>query len=614
MPLSSLLTLLESENQPPTIAPNTPDANNFGSDTTPTLEFTGTDSESDDLSYEVEISDQSDFYPVSPEIRSSSQNSASSGSPSISEPAGAQVGDKIIILVSVNGQTTIDDNNGSTPFTEDINDYKPNTSNGNTVSVFSRIKQSGDPTTYNFTPGTTGRWAAIAICLKGGGYDVAPSTGNAANDDSASTGTINVPSITVGNNSIHIVACFWDTASIGTITTPSGYTLIQNANGGGEPLHASYKAFATGGATGAVTCQNTEFGAIIAFSFSVKSNTTVLLDKLSASDSGFANTVSGGDTDPFNSGEKVSFTVQAGDALSYGTYYWRARAKDPSGSDTWSSWTTARSFDVTSGGSGATATPDVATIVMSALAVTLVAGASIVAAVAGAVFSIPAPNPSGGTNIAPSVPSAVFSTQDPTVIGGANTIPVVAEATFSTQTLTQSGGGVTMPNVAEASFSAPVASASGGGGSVSATPLESSALFSVVSPSVSSGGTAQASTVSAVLSSISPSLSGSAAKSVAVSQLLASIPSQSVIGSGRASASVASVAFSLVPVVPSGGAAITTDISSSLFSTPTPAVTGGSNSCTVYPKTVVIGPYDLIFLPSSGKLAKRITGNLYLEL
>lgn len=332
----------------PTIVPNTADAYNFGSDTTPTLEFTGSDEDGDDLTYEVEISDQSDFYPVSPEIRSSSQNSASSGSPSISEPAGAQVGDKIIVVVSVNGQTTIDDNNGSTPFTEDINDYKPNTSSGNTVSVFSRIKQSGDPTTYNFTPGTTGRWSAVAICLKGGGYDVAPSTGNAANDDTSSTGTINAPSITVGNNSLHIVVCTWDTASIGTITTPSGYTLIQNANGGGEPLHASYKAFATGGATGAVTCQNTEFGAMIAFSFSVKSNTTVLLDKLSASDSGFANTVSGGDTDPFNSGEKISFTVQAGDALSYGTYYWRARVKDPSGTNTWSSWTTARSFTISS--------------------------------------------------------------------------------------------------------------------------------------------------------------------------------------------------------------------------------------------------------------------------
>lgn len=64
------------------------------------------------------------------------------------------------------------------------------------------------------------------------------------------------------------------------------------------------------------------------------------------SDTGYANTVTGGDTSPFNSGEKVSFTVQAGDSLADGTYYWRARAKDPNGLNTYSSWTSSRSFTV----------------------------------------------------------------------------------------------------------------------------------------------------------------------------------------------------------------------------------------------------------------------------
>lgn len=74
---------------------------------------------------------------------------------------------------------------------------------------------------------------------------------------------------------------------------------------------------------------------------------------VSGTDSGFTNTVTGGDTDPFNSGEKVSFTVQAGDALTTGTYSWTARVKDPTGTDTWSSYATARTFTIdTSGGSG----------------------------------------------------------------------------------------------------------------------------------------------------------------------------------------------------------------------------------------------------------------------
>jgi hypothetical protein len=72
-----------------------------------------------------------------------------------------------------------------------------------------------------------------------------------------------------------------------------------------------------------------------------------LIDALSGTDDGFANTENGGDTDPFNSGDTIGYTVQAGDALEDGrTYYWRVRAIDPSGSGVFSAWTTARSFTV----------------------------------------------------------------------------------------------------------------------------------------------------------------------------------------------------------------------------------------------------------------------------
>ncbi len=74
---------------------------------------------------------------------------------------------------------------------------------------------------------------------------------------------------------------------------------------------------------------------------------TPLLNEVSGTDAGFVNTVNGGDTDPFTSGEKVSFTVQAGDALSAGTtYYWKASAIDPSGGNVYSDWTETRSFTI----------------------------------------------------------------------------------------------------------------------------------------------------------------------------------------------------------------------------------------------------------------------------
>jgi hypothetical protein len=74
-----------------------------------------------------------------------------------------------------------------------------------------------------------------------------------------------------------------------------------------------------------------------------------ILNKLSDTDVGFENLDTPADTDPFTSGERIRFTVQSGDALSPGTHYWRVRAKDPSGSNTWGAWSDAQGFIVEEG-------------------------------------------------------------------------------------------------------------------------------------------------------------------------------------------------------------------------------------------------------------------------
>ena len=61
--------------------------------------------------------------------------------------------------------------------------------------------------------------------------------------------------------------------------------------------------------------------------------------KTSDVDSGFANVTTPADTSPFNSGDRISFTVASGDALSEEeTYWWRVRARDPGGGDEYSEW------------------------------------------------------------------------------------------------------------------------------------------------------------------------------------------------------------------------------------------------------------------------------------
>lgn len=207
-------------------------------------------------------------------VRASSSNSAGSGTAmSVSEPAGTTTGDVVVISVHGNGDTTIVDNNGATPFTEDINDYHPNPSGGHTVSIFSRRIQAGDPSTFNFTLGADSRWSVVAVTIQDPNastiYDVAPNTSNAANLDDWNNGDITAPTITTQTaNAIHIVCGYWDTSATGTITEPSGYTNLQEVHN--EPQGLCYKAIVSAGATGAQDYSNTENGTRIALSFAMK--------------------------------------------------------------------------------------------------------------------------------------------------------------------------------------------------------------------------------------------------------------------------------------------------------------------------------------------------------
>lgn len=72
-------------------------------------------------------------------------------------------------------------------------------------------------------------------------------------------------------------------------------------------------------------------------------DTAVLIDALSSTDAGFTA------GHPFPSGDATDYTVQSAltDTV---TYYWRARAIDPAGSNTWGAWATTRSFVATAGG------------------------------------------------------------------------------------------------------------------------------------------------------------------------------------------------------------------------------------------------------------------------
>jgi hypothetical protein len=75
--------------------------------------------------------------------------------------------------------------------------------------------------------------------------------------------------------------------------------------------------------------------------------TSGVTTKTSDTDSGFANTQNGGDTSPFTQNNLVSYKIPVASALTNGTtYWWRVRAKDPTGGNAYSLWSNKRSLTV----------------------------------------------------------------------------------------------------------------------------------------------------------------------------------------------------------------------------------------------------------------------------
>lgn len=212
-------------------------------------------------------------------VRASSQNQqASANSIVLTAPTGTTDGDVVICAVHGNTQATLSDGNGATPFTADLANYKPNTSSGHVVSIFSRRIQAGDPSTYTFNSDATNRISGIAVTFQNPHptdiYDVAPSTTNADNLDSppGSSGAT-APSITtLTDNAINCALAFID-ASVDDFTGwPSGYTVLQSVdNNQGQTF--TVKVITPAGATGeqAFTHNGTNT-AFIGLTFAIKTS------------------------------------------------------------------------------------------------------------------------------------------------------------------------------------------------------------------------------------------------------------------------------------------------------------------------------------------------------
>ena len=326
---------------PPTVVLNSPADAAEVLDTTPTLDFTGTDPNGESIEYNVQIDTVNTFnsqvaanpvYVGRTDLGSAGTGTSLSGSHTTTDH------ENRILLVTV----TVD---SGTP-----NDVNSVTYGGVALTQFAESGYGGNKNVsiwYLVAPavGTgTVQVNTDDAYISAAAYDIYdvdqadPFCGSATGQNTNDTPTVNITT---------------DTANALLLDILASNNAQANPDNGTLRFTKSFAFNETRGSTRQVTTATTytmSYGtgagdwamAVVA----LKPASIPLLSKFSTTDAGFVNPDTGGDTHPFNSGENIQYTVQAGDALVEDTYYWRVKGADPTGSNNYGDWSSTRSFDV----------------------------------------------------------------------------------------------------------------------------------------------------------------------------------------------------------------------------------------------------------------------------
>ena len=349
-------------NDSPTVALNTTNATDFGSDTTPTIEFTGTDAESNDIRYNAQISLSGTFlrdyikglsnlvayYPLNETSGDAINNAPAT--------AGSFNGSVINAVQGSAGQVdeayTFDGNGDHVKVTGTSASYPITKNTDFSITFLAKNSDLAQLDKKLVSDGNSGANSA-SFQIGTGSADGNRIRVFARRSDNTITLDQTTPSDVISDNNWHLITVTCSNTALTIYVDNASVHTASWTRGTHAPDITSIAATFVGG-----TAASNQFNGLIqhvAFFSSVLTLSDVtnlynkifnasILNKVSGTDAGFTNTVTGGDTDPFNSGEKVSYTVQAGNALSNGTYYWRVRGKDPAGSNTYGEWAASRSF------------------------------------------------------------------------------------------------------------------------------------------------------------------------------------------------------------------------------------------------------------------------------
>lgn len=317
-------------NTSPTVTPNTADAAEL--DTTPTVEFTGTDPDNDPITYQVQISNVADYQnPVGDLNLPGSPTGIIHPNPSAT--------------TGWDGNYLIDDRpgqcfEGSGGILDSIiiRFNKDADTNG---TAYIKIYPFDTATTYGSTGAPEGARPYTTAPIPD---PIAISDGYFI-DTSDSLGHVDRTLTFSGSNRIQLedgvkyvfIVDWWPvnsnynntiTIQIDSISPTHPGNLYQDGNGSASINNGPQAGWD-------MYFQVNEVAQI----YTANSN----------ADGGFENTITPADTDPFNSGEQIAYTSPE---IAEGTWYWRVRGKDPDGTNAFGDWSSTRSFTATAGSAG----------------------------------------------------------------------------------------------------------------------------------------------------------------------------------------------------------------------------------------------------------------------
>lgn len=345
-------------NIPPTVALNSPADEATGVSTTPTLEFTGTDSNSDSVRYNIQVDTVDTFDSQGGGATVVQKKSGNSGSYTntcaLTWNSNTTTGNTIIVSITYN-----DDTAGTISSVTD--------SQSNTYNLIGTGGSSGGDThtasyyAYNITGGTT---PTVTVTMSTGDHDFSMTMREVSGltttdpldkvaEGTTASGTSHTSATTATTTQANeLVYATIGLATTATFTLGSGYSELSETTGS-DIYQASASETKRVTSIGTQTATFTSSASAVSYFIiaTFKEAGGPLIDAVSGTDAGFSNTTDGGDTDPFDSGDKADYDVQVADTLDASTeYFWRVRAIDPSGSNSYGDWSATRSF-TTGGGS-----------------------------------------------------------------------------------------------------------------------------------------------------------------------------------------------------------------------------------------------------------------------